>query len=179
MTDNIRAYQQITPTLAEGVYIDPAATVIGDVRLGKDVSIWPQVVIRGDVNSIDIGDYSNIQDGTVVHVSRRTPAKPLGQAVTIGCHVTVGHKAMLHGCRIGDRVLVGMGAIILDGAVIENEVIIGAGAMVTPGKQLASGYLYTGSPARQSRALTAQELAHFMPSADNYVQLKNDYLSTG
>lgn len=174
---SIRPYKGIMPTLAQGAYVDPAAVVIGDVELGVDCSIWPLVVIRGDVNCVRIGNRSNIQDGTVIHESRKSSAKPEGYPVIIGEDVTVGHKVMLHGCTIGNRVLVGMGAILLDGVTVEDNVIIGAGALVTPGKTLASGYLYTGSPARQTRPLTDAETTRFTDIAHNYVQLKNDYLS--
>ncbi len=172
---NVRAYKGISPNLGEGVYIDPAAVVIGDVVLGKDSSVWPLAVIRGDVNSIHIGERCSIQDGTVIHVSRRTPNNPEGYAVSIGNDVTVGHKVILHGCTISDQVLVGMGATVLDNAVVEKQVIIGAGALVTPGKRLQSGYLYTGSPARQARPLTTKEIEYFVETAHNYALLKNDY----
>ena len=172
----IRTYKGITPTLAKGAYVDPAAVVIGDVVLGKDTSVWPLVVIRGDVNSVRIGNRSNIQDGTVIHESRPRSDNPAGYPVVIGEDVTVGHKVMLHGATIGNRVLIGMGAIVLDNVVIEDDVIVGAGALVTPGKRLQSGYLYTGSPARQSRALHKEEIDHFVSTAQNYIVLKNDYL---
>ena len=174
---SIRSYRGIYPHLSNGVYIDDAACVIGDVTLGKDVSIWPMVVIRGDVNHIIIGANSNVQDGAVLHVSRRTSAQPNGYPLIIGANVTIGHKAMLHGCSIGDRVLVGMGAIILDGAIVDSDVIIAAGSVVTPGKRLQSGYLYMGSPARQARQLTEAELDFFTQSATNYIHLKNEYLA--
>ena len=173
---SVRSFNGITPTLAQGVYIDPAAVVIGDVALGIDTSVWPLVVIRGDVNSVRIGDRSNIQDGTVIHESRPQADNPAGYPAVIGQDVTVGHKVMLHGCTVGDRVLIGMGAIVLDNVVIEDEVIVGAGALVTPGKRLRSGYLYTGSPARQTRALRAGEIEHLVSTAQHYVRLKNDYL---
>lgn len=174
---NIRPFKGITPTLEEGAYVDPAAVVIGDVVLGKDVSIWPLVVIRGDVNKVRIGNRSNIQDGSVIHESRPRPSNPDGYPVIIGDNVTVGHKVMLHGCKIGNRVLVGMGAIVLDGVVIEDDVIVGAGALVTPGKTLESGYLYTGSPARQARPIRDGEMEHFVQTAENYVVLKNEYFA--
>ena len=174
---NIRPFQGIWPTLEQGAYVDPAAVVIGDVVLGRDVSIWPLVVIRGDVNKVRIGDRSNIQDGSVIHQSRPRPTNPEGYPVIIGEDVTVGHKVMLHGCKIGNRVLVGMGAIVLDGVVIEDDVIVGAGALVTPGKTLKSGFLYTGSPARQARPIKAGEIEHFTQTAQNYVVLKNQYFA--
>ena len=174
---NIRSFKGISPTLEEGAYVDPAAIVIGDVVLGRDVSIWPLVVIRGDVNKVRIGDRSNIQDGSVIHESRPLPTNPEGYPVTIGEDVTVGHKVMLHGCKIGNCVLVGMGAIVLDGVVIEDNVIVGAGALVTPGKTLKSGYLYTGSPARQARPIKDGEMERFQQTAKNYVILKNEYFA--
>lgn len=174
---SIRSYKGILPELAEGAYVDPAAIVIGDVKLGKDSSVWPLVVIRGDVNHVHIGDRSNIQDGSVIHESRKRPTNPEGYPVIIGEDVTVGHKVMLHGCKIGNRVLVGMGAIVLDGVVVEDNVIIGAGALVTPGKRLESGYLYTGSPARQARPVRDGEIEKFVTTAQDYIQLKNEYLA--
>lgn len=173
---SVRPYRGITPGLADGVFIDATATVIGDVALGEQVSVWPMVVIRGDVNKIRIGARSNIQDGSVLHVSRRKPSTPEGHPCIVGEDVTVGHKVMLHGCQIGNRVLIGMGAIVLDGAIIEDEVIVGAGALVTPGKRLESGYLYIGSPARQARPLSVSERKHFVDNAHSYIELKNDYL---
>lgn len=176
MTNLTRPYQGVFPTLGQGVYIDPSAVVIGKVTLADDVSVWPLVVIRGDVNTVQIGQCSNIQDGTVIHLSRPSPKQPAGYPVVIGEHVTIGHKVMLHGCTIGNQVLIGMGAILLDGVVVEDQVIVGAGALVTPGKRLQSGYLYTGSPAKQTRPLSDSERAYFIESAGNYVQLKEDYL---
>ncbi len=173
---NIRAYRQQTPTLGARVYVDQTACVVGQVELADDVGIWPMVVMRGDVNHIRIGARTNIQDGSVLHVTRKTPELPDGQPLLIGEDVTVGHKAMLHGCQIQDRVLIGMGAIVLDGVVIESEVIVGAGSLVPPGKRLASGYLYVGSPVRQSRPLSDAERAFLSRSAQNYVLLKDDYL---
>ena len=172
-----RSYRGISPCLSSGVYIDASACVIGDVTLKENASIWPMVVIRGDVNHVVIGANSNIQDGAVLHVSRTTLAQPDGFPLIIGEHETVGHKAMLHGCSIGDRVLIGMGAIILDGVRIDPDVIIAAGSIVPPGKHLQTGFLYMGSPARPVRPLTASELSMLMQSAKNYVSLKDEYLA--
>ena len=174
---SLRSYRGIYPHVSSGVYIDGAACVIGDVTLAKDVSIWPMVVIRGDVNRIAIGVNSNVQDGAVLHVSRRTSANPNGHPLIIGANVTIGHKAMLHGCSIGDRVLVGMGAIILDGVIVDSDVIIAAGSVVPPGKHLQAGYLYMGNPARQARRLTDAELGFFTQFSTNYIDLKNEYLA--
>lgn len=177
MSDAVRSYLQYTPKLGQRVLIDPSSVVIGDVDLADDVSIWPLVAIRGDVNAVKIGARSNIQDGSVLHVTHRSEHNPDGYPLLIGEDVTVGHKAMLHGCAIGNRVLVGMGSILLDGAVIEDDVMIGAGSLVAPGKRLASGYLYMGSPARQIRPLTAAELEGLLYSSNNYVRWKDEYLS--
>lgn len=174
---SIRLYKGISPTLAAGVYVDPAACVIGDVKLGEQVGIWPMAVIRGDVNRVEIGARSNVQDGAVLHVTRVSPQRPDGFPLLIGEDVTIGHKAMLHGCRLADRILVGMGAILLDGVEVESDVIIAAGTLVPPGKKLVSGYLYMGNPMRQARPLTEDEYAFFTRSAANYVQLKDEYLA--
>ena len=174
---SLRSYRGLYPHVSSGVYIDDAACVIGDVTLEQDVSIWPMVVIRGDVNHVIIGANSNVQDGAVLHVSRKTSANPNGHPLIIGADVTIGHKAMLHGCNIGDRVLVGMGAIILDGVIVDSDVIIAAGSVVSPGKHLQGGYLYMGNPARQARRLTEAELGFFTHSATNYIHLKNEYLA--
>lgn len=176
MQNPLRSYKGITPTIGEEVYIDPSAVLVGDIHLADHSSIWPLVAARGDVNHIRIGERTNIQDGTVLHVTRKSNSNPDGHPLIIGDDVTIGHKAMLHGCRVGNRVLVGMGAILLDGAVIEDNVIIGAGALVPPGKVLQSGYLYVGSPAKPARPLTDAELAFLPQSADNYVRLKDEYL---
>lgn len=173
--NNIRPYLRITPIIAEHVMIDPTAVVIGDVDLGTDVSIWPHAVVRGDVNYILIGAQTNIQDGSVLHVTHKSAEIPEGYPLVIGEQVTIGHNAVLHGCRIGDRVLIGMGAIILDGAVIENDVMIGAGSVVPPNKHLKSGWLYFGSPVKPIRSLSKEEKHALRKSAENYVELKNHY----
>lgn len=176
MQNPLRSYKGITPTIAQQVYIDPSAVLVGDIHLADHSSIWPLVAARGDVNHIKIGARTNVQDGTVLHVTRKSDSNPNGHPLIIGDDVTIGHKAMLHGCRVGNRVLIGMGAILLDGAVIEDDVIIGAGTLVPPGKVLESGYLYVGSPAKQARPLTDTELAFLPQSAENYVRLKDEYL---
>ncbi|AEX99758.1 carbonic anhydrase [Oceanimonas sp. GK1] len=173
---SLKAYQGIVPTLGERVFVEESAVLYGDITLGDDSSIWPLVAARGDVNHIRIGARTNIQDGSVLHVTRKSESRPDGLPLLIGDDVTVGHKAMLHACTIGNRVLVGMGAIILDGAVVEDDVIIGAGSLVPPGKRLEAGFLYVGSPVRQARPLTEAEKAFLPESADNYVRLKDEYL---
>ncbi|MEP0355511.1 gamma carbonic anhydrase family protein [Paraglaciecola sp.] len=172
----IRAYKNITPTIGENTYIDESSVVVGEVICANDVSIWPLVAARGDVNYIKIGARTNIQDGTVLHVSRVSKANPNGFPLIIGEDVTIGHKCMLHGCILGDRILVGMGAIIMDGVVVENDVFIGAGTLVPPNKTLKSGFLYKGNPMQQARLLKESETEFLKQSAYNYVQLKNEYL---
>lgn len=173
---SIRTYQGHRPQLGERAFVDPSAEVIGDVELGDDCSVWPLAVIRGDMHSIRIGARTSIQDGSVLHITHAGPFNPGGYPLEIGEDVTVGHKVVLHGCRIGSRVLVGMGAILMDGVVVEDEVVIGAGSLVPPGKTLQSGYLYVGSPVKQARPLSDKERAFFAYSAANYVKLKDLHL---
>nr|WP_178115919.1 gamma carbonic anhydrase family protein [Pseudomonas sp. MS19] len=176
---SIRSFQQFTPQLGERVFVDPTSVVLGDVEIGDDSSVWPLVVIRGDMHSIRIGQRSSIQDGSVLHITHAGPFNPAGYPLNIGDDVTVGHKVTLHGCSIGNRILIGMGSIVMDGVVIEDEVVLGAGSLVPPGKRLQSGYLYVGSPAKQARALTEKELSYFRYTADNYVRLKDQHLMEG
>lgn len=171
----IRSYQGIFPNLADDVYVDPTATVIGRVSMAEGCSVWPMTAVRGDVNSITIGKRCNLQDGTIIHVSRPTESNPLGYPTTLGDDVSIAHKVMLHGCTIGNRVLIGMGAIVLDGAIIEDDVMVGAGSLVSPGKRLTSGFLYLGTPARQIRPLSDQEKTTLVARAYDYATLKNDY----
>jgi carbonic anhydrase/acetyltransferase-like protein (isoleucine patch superfamily) len=172
----IRSYQGMTPVLGERVFIDPSAVVLGDVEIGDDASIWPLVVVRGDMHRIRIGARTSIQDGSVLHITHAGPFNPDGFPLLIGDDVTVGHQAMLHGCCIGNRILIGMGSMVMDGATIEDEVVLGAGSLVPPGKTLQSGYLYVGRPAKQVRPLTDKERAFFTYSAGNYVRLKDQHL---
>lgn len=173
---SIRSYQGKTPILGKAVYIDETAIVIGDVVIGDQCSVWPYTVIRGDVHEIRIGSRSNIQDGCVLHVSHKNPERnPAGSPLTIGEDVTVGHKAALHGCTIGDRVLIGIGSIVLDNVIIGHDVIIGAGTVIPPGRQLNSGYLYVGNPARQVRPLIESEKELLRYGSANYIKLKDTY----
>lgn len=174
---NLRAHQGHTPQLGKGVYIDPAATVIGDVTLGDDSNVWPGAIIRGDMHYIRIGARSSIQDNSVLHITHAGPFNTDGHPLIIGDDVIVGHQVTLHGCTLGNRILVGIGTVVLDGAVVEDDVMIAAGALVPPGKRLVSGYLYKGSPCRQARPLTEKERAFFTYSAANYVRLKDTYLN--
>lgn len=175
---NIRPYRDARPVIGQRVWIDPAAVVIGRVTIGDDASIWPGAVLRGDVNFIEIGARTSIQDGSVLHVASDRLAGAEGIPLLVGPECTVGHRVILHACTIGRRCLVGMGAIVMDGAVVGDEVIIGAGALVPAGKQLPSRTLWLGSPAREARALTAKETAMLAESAEHYVALKDDYLRT-
>ncbi|MBB3308134.1 MULTISPECIES: gamma carbonic anhydrase family protein [unclassified Enterobacter] len=176
MSTALRPYKNHFPQRGDRVMIDSSSVVVGEVQLADDVSIWPLVAIRGDVNKVVIGKRSNIQDGSVLHVTHKSTSNPEGYPLIVGEDVTVGHKAMLHGCTIGNRVLVGMGSILLDGVIVEDDVMIGAGSLVPPGKRLESGYLYLGSPVKQVRPLSEAEIAGLLYSSNNYVDWKNEYL---
>ena len=167
----IRNFEDKSPHLADTAWVDEQAVVIGDVQLAAGASVWPMAVLRGDVNRIEIGANSNLQDGVIVHVNQPTERHPEGMTCVVGRDVTVGHRATLHACRIGNRVLVGMGVIVLDDVVVEDEVIIGAGSVVAPGKVLERGHLYLGAPARKIRPLTEEEITHFDYSARFYRDL--------
>ena len=177
MSAVLRRYKDLFPVIGDRVMIDTSSVIVGDVRLADDVSIWPLVAARGDVNYIQIGARSNIQDGSVLHVTHTSAKNPQGNPLIVGEDVTVGHKVMLHGCTIGNRVLVGMGSILLDGVIVEDDVMIGAGSLVPQHKRLESGYLYLGSPVKQIRPLKEAELEGLRYSANNYVKWKDDYLS--
>ncbi len=175
---SIRKFNNTLPKIGNSVYIDDSAVVIGDVTIGDNVSIWPTTVIRGDVESITIGDDTNVQDGSVLHVTHYGKFTDRGYPLTIGKGVTIGHRAIVHACTIGDYCLIGMGAIIMDDAVIENYVMLGAGALVPAGKRLESGHLYVGSPAKAVRALKDSEREFLEYSSRHYVELKNKYLES-
>ena len=166
----IEVYQGVHPTIPGSAFVHDSAVVIGDVTLGDSVSVWPTAVLRGDVHRIEIGAGSNIQDGSIVHVAHEGPYQS-GYPAIVGEEVTVGHRAVIHACRIGSRVLVGMGAMVLDGAVVEDEVILGAGTLVPPGRHLTGGQLYLGSPARAVRALTETEREQLSYSARHYIRV--------
>lgn len=171
----IAPHHGVEPRLAPGAWVHPRATVIGEVTLGRDASVWPGAVIRGDVNRIVIGEASNIQDGSVLHVSHGTPDNPAGGPLVIGDRVTVGHTVILHACTVEDECLIGMGSIVLDGAVIKRHVLLGAGSLVPEGKVLESGHLYLGRPAKPVRPLSGAEIAYFAYSAGHYVRLAQSY----
>ena len=164
------------PILGERVYLAPGAQVSGAVEIGADASVWPMAVARGDVNRIVIGARSNVQDGSVLHVTHESAWQPAGGPLLIGEDVTVGHAAVLHACTIGDRCLVGMGAIVMDGAVLEPDSMVAGGAVVPPGKTVASGTLWRGNPARFARELSEKEIERLLYSAHHYVRLKDRYL---
>jgi len=173
----IRPYLQHQPQISSRTFVDDAAVIIGQVTIGSDCSIWPFACIRGDMHRIEIGERTSVQDGCVLHITHDSEFNPAGFPLIIGSDVTIGHKAILHGCTIFDACLIGMGSIVMDGATIESEVILGAGSLVGPGKTCDSGYLWVGSPAIKKRALTKAEIDFIRYSANNYVKLKNTYLS--
>lgn len=174
---NSRPYRQQLPRLGARVYLDPAATLIGDVEIGDDASLWPGVVARGDVNFIRIGPRSNIQDNAVLHVTHDGPYSPGGFPLVIGAEVTIGHGAVLHGCTVADTCLIGMRAIVLDGARVGRHALIGAGAVVTPGSVVGECELWLGNPARGVRRLEDREIEQLHYSAEHYVRLKDEYLA--
>ena len=174
---SIRRFQDKTPVIHQNAYIDTDAVIIGDVIIEEDASVWPNAVLRGDVQQIRIGKRTSIQDGCVCHVTHKSSFQPEGIALIVGNDVTVGHSVILHACQIGDESLIGMGSILLDGCVVGSRVLLGAGSLVSPGMVLESGYLYIGRPAVKKRALIEEELRYFSYSANHYVKLKNQYLS--
>ena len=176
---NIQTYQNHTPQLATDVYVHQTATIIGEVQIGEDSSVWPSAVIRGDINFIRIGRRSNIQDLSMLHVGHKSAEDPLGSPLIIGDDVTIGHTVILHGCTIEDECLIGMGSIVMDKVVVQKHVLLAAGSLVPEGKILESGNLYIGRPAKKIRALTQEEIGALMDSAEHYVQTKNLYLADG
>jgi carbonic anhydrase/acetyltransferase-like protein (isoleucine patch superfamily) len=176
-SSNVQKFQDFSPEIGHHVFLHASATVIGHVNIGDDCSVWPGAVIRGDVNFIRIGQGTNIQDLSTLHVSHKSSEDPDGSPLIIGNHVTVGHNVILHGCTIEDECLIGMGSIIMDKTIVQKHVMVGAGSLVPEGKVLESGYLYIGRPARRIRPLTDEEITHFMYSANHYIKLKNQYLS--
>lgn len=168
---NVRPFQGKHPQIADDAWVDESAVVIGDVTIGPRSSVWPMCVIRGDVNRIEIGADTNIQDGTIVHVSHDSSFNPGGAPTIIHDCVTVGHQAMLHGCEIRDQCLVGIGTRVLDRAVLEPRTMVGAGSLVPPGKVLEGGYLWVGTPVRRLRPLKDSEIEHLAYLAIHYTKL--------
>ena len=169
----IRKFEEFEPEIAETAFVDEAAVVIGNVKLGADSSVWPMCSVRGDVNSISIGKRTNIQDGSVLHVTHDSEYAPGGASLDVGDDVTVGHNVVLHACTIENECLIGMGAVVLDGAVVQSGAMVGAGSLVPPGKALEGGYLWLGSPVKKVRELSEKEKAFFKYSAVHYVKLKS------
>ncbi|HJR58256.1 MAG TPA: gamma carbonic anhydrase family protein [Vicinamibacterales bacterium] len=166
----LRRYKGITPRVHPGAYVDASAQVIGDVEIGAEASIWMNAVVRGDVHWIRIGARSNVQDGTVVHVMNGT------HPTTIGTDVTIGHAAIVHGCTLGDRILIGMGAILLNGATVGDDCIVAAGTLLTEGAQVPPRSLVMGSPGRVKRRLTEAEVASILEYSNRYVSCRLDYM---
>lgn len=164
----IKVYQGIEPKIDQTVFVAETADIIGKVTVGKNSNIWYNTVLRADVNTITIGENTNIQDGSVVHIAEKYPT-------VIGDNVTVGHKALVHGCKIGNNTLIGMGSIVLDGAEIGEYTLLGAGSLVPPGKKIPSGVLALGSPAKVIRELTEEEKQNLVESALKYVKVANNY----
>ncbi len=171
MGNNIIAFKGITPKLHQSVFVAPSADVIGDVEIDEGSSIWFNCVVRGDVNYIRIGKRSNIQDGTVIHVSNAT------HATIIGDDVLVGHNCIVHGCTLEDGSFVGMGATVLDGAVVESGAMVAAGALVAPNKRIPKGELWGGSPAKFMRKLSDEQQANLTGGAAHYAELAQVYKS--
>jgi carbonic anhydrase/acetyltransferase-like protein (isoleucine patch superfamily) len=161
----------VVPTISDKAFIAPGAAVIGDVHIGADTGVWFGCVIRGDVNSIRIGERTNIQDGTVIHVTRHTGP------TTIGSNVTIGHSVLLHACTLEDACFIGMRATLMDGVVVESGAQVAAGALVTPGKRVPAGQLWAGSPAKYFRDLTPEDKAFIPVSAENYIKHAREYLA--
>lgn len=174
--NNIMSFEGKTPQMGERVWVHPSSTIIGDVKLGADVSIWPGVIIRADVNHVEIGDRTNIQDGSIIHVTNPGANPPHGYPTIIGNDVTIGHGAMLHGCIVEEGVLIGMRATLLDGSRVEKHAILGAGALLAPGKVVKTGEVWVGAPARRIKTLTDKEIEGLFFSAQQYVTLKDRYL---
>jgi len=165
----LRPYKSVVPTVHPTAFVDESAQVIGDVHLGRESSVWMNVVIRGDVNFIRVGDRSNVQDLTLVHVMHET------NPAVIGNDVTIGHSAVIHGCTIEDRCLIGMGAILLNGCVVGTGSIVAAGSLVPEGMVIPAGSMVMGVPARVRRPLTAEESASIQGYADRYVRYRLDF----
>lgn len=175
---NIRPHRGTHPRIARTAWIDETAVVVGDVEIGQRSSVWPLCVLRGDIHQIRIGVDSNIQDGSILHVSHDSRFLPGGAPLIIHDRVTVGHQVVLHGCEVKDLCLVGIGARVLDRAVLESRTMLGAGALVPPGKVLEGGYLWVGAPVRRVRSLTDRELEYLDYVALNYVRLNEEHQSS-
>jgi len=170
---NIRDFEEFAPQLADTVFIDESAVVTGNVSIGEDSSVWPCCSVRGDIHSITIGERTNIQDGSVLHVTHDSEYAPGGFKLTVGDDVTVGHNVILHACTIEDLCLIGMGSVVLDGAVVQSGAMVGAGSLVPPNRVLEGGYMWLGSPVKKARELSDKEKSFLKYSAQHYVKLKD------
>ena len=175
----IRTFLEHAPKIHSSAYVDATALVIGQVTIGKQSSIWPMTVVRGDINTVVIGERSNIQDGSILHVSHDGKYSPGGAKLTIGNDVTVGHSVVLHACTLKDCCLIGIGSVILDNAIVHKHAMVGAGSLVTNGKELEGGYLWMGRPAKKVRALTEEEIEYLSYSAEHYVKVKEMHKKSG
>jgi carbonic anhydrase/acetyltransferase-like protein (isoleucine patch superfamily) len=167
----ILPYKGVLPRISEKAFVAPSASIIGDVEIGAGSGIWFNCVVRGDVEWVKIGEHTNIQDGTVIHVTRG------GHPTRIGSGITVGHSCILHACTLEDNSFIGMGALVMDDAVVESGAMLAAGAQLTPGKRVPKGQLWAGRPAKYFRDLTQAEIDFIPKSAENYYKHVNEYLS--
>ncbi len=174
---NIRSFENYTPDIDATVFVDDSSVVTGNVVIGRDSSIWPCCSIRGDIHSIVIGERTNIQDGSVLHVTHDSEYAPGGFKLTVGDDVTVGHSVVLHACTVEDRCLIGMGSVVLDGSVVQSGAMVGAGSLVPPKKVLEGGYMWLGSPVKRVRELSDKEKAFLKYSAQQYVKLKDRHMA--
>ena len=170
---NIRAFENFTPKIDETAFVDESAVVTGNVVIGKDSSIWPCCSLRGDIHSIAVGQRTNIQDGSILHVTHDSDYAPGGFKLMVGSDVTVGHNVVLHACTVEDLCLIGMGSVVLDGSIVQSGAMVGAGSLIPPNKVLEGGYMWLGSPVKRVRELSDKEKCFLAYSAQQYVKLKN------
>lgn len=175
---NIRSFEDHSPIFDDTVFIDESAVVTGNVVIGKDSSVWPCCSVRGDIHSIVIGERTNIQDGSILHVTHDSEYAPGGFKLTVGSDVTVGHNVVLHACTVEDQCLIGIGSVVLDGSVVQSGAMVGAGSLVPPNKVLEGGYMWLGSPVKRARELTDKEKSFLKYSAQQYVKLKDRHRSS-
>lgn len=173
---NIRSFENHHPDISDTAFVDDSAVVTGNVVLGEDSSVWPCCSVRGDIHSITIGKRTNIQDGSILHVTHDSEYAPGGFKLTVGDDVTVGHNVVLHACTVEDLCLIGMGSVVLDGAVVQSGAMVGAGSLVPPNKVLEGGYIWLGSPVKRVRELSEKEKSFLHYSAQQYVKLKNRHI---
>ncbi|MEO5376548.1 MAG: gamma carbonic anhydrase family protein [Magnetococcus sp. DMHC-6] len=172
---SITSFNGILPRIDPTAFVHPDAIIIGDVHIGPESSIWPGVVIRGDVNFIRIGTRTNVQDGSILHVARVTTERPEGFPLILGDNITIGHNVVLHGCRVESGSMIAIGAIVLDGSVVGAGALLGAGSLATPGSKIGPGELWIGSPARLLRPLTEKERLGLEDTNKSYAKLAKQY----